>query len=113
MTKKWNLWIDDIRDPRYFAKHDWKEKEFIWATNIGQAEYFCELWGPPQYMALDHDLGYDPNVMCKRCVPEFLSWLQSNYPNSPPEFRIHTANPEGGRNMRAFMESWRKSLNLP
>lgn len=107
--KKWNLWIDDIRNPKTFAG-DWQEKELVWATSVSQAIYFCQLWGPPQFMSLDHDLGWDQSAQCSTTVPEFLWWLQKNYPDSPPDYRCHTANPIGEKNMVSFMESWKKSL---
>lgn len=110
MTKKWNLWIDDIRNPKVFDRDNWQEMEYVWATSVDQAVYFCQLWGPPEFMALDHDLGYDPVAMVNREVPEFLRWLQERYPDSPPRYSIHTANPEGRKSMQAFMNSWKKSL---
>lgn len=109
MTRKWNLWIDDLRNPRLFDRLGWEEMQYIWASTVEQAIYFCQLWGPPEFMALDHDLGTD-YLGNARSVPEFLDWLQRNHPDSPPRYSIHTANPEAGANMRAFMESWKKSL---
>lgn len=111
MTKKWNLWIDDVRDPSFFSQ-DWEEKQYVWATGVEQAIYFCRLWGPPAFMALDHDLGIDPLRGLKREVPEFLTWLQKEYPSDPPDYSCHTANPIGEQNMTSFMDSWKRSLNL-
>lgn len=112
----WKLWLDDIRHPKVFARQqygqDWLEEKYVWAMTIDQAIYYVKLYGPPSFMALDHDLGYDQVAMCERVVPEFLEWLQENHPESPPDYRCHTSNPEGAKNMIAFMESWKKSLTL-
>lgn len=112
----WKLWLDDVRHPKVFAKatygQDWLKEKYVWAMSVDQAIYYVKLYGPPCFMALDHDLGYDPVTLSKRTVMEFLEWLQTNHPDTPPEYRCHTSNPVGEQNMVAFMESWKKSLTL-
>jgi hypothetical protein len=31
---------------------------------------------------------------------------------TPPQYRVHSANPVGSENIKSFMESWKKSIKL-
>lgn len=114
----WNLWIDDMRDPAVVLKPSFvrafpefgmygglllKAEDFIWSKRASDAQRLVKNFGPPKFMALDHDLG-------DHTVFEFLKWLAEEYPNHPPGWRSHSANPEGVKNINAFMQSWHKSL---
>jgi len=106
----WKLWLDDVRNPKIHARleyyQEWEEEKYIWALNTVQAVYYVLMWGPPEFMALDHDLGGSETTI------DFLKWLQEKYPDCPPGYACHTANPVGRENMISFMESWKKSLDL-
>lgn len=108
-----NLFIDDIRDL------DWKEvlasgidptKPWVIARNSAEAKAFVLAHGMPTALALDHDLGELEDGTIDT-VPDFLKWLAYDYwTNEPvPEYTIHSSNPAGCWNMKAFMESWKKS----
>lgn len=122
---KWNLWIDDVRDPHYFLKEradgelpenkfrfylnlGMKADDFVWCLNCDEAIAKVKELGVPTFMALDHDLGLRGNTM------EFLKWLANEYPESPPlHWFSHSGNKSGALNMDSFMTSWILSLSLP
>lgn len=112
---KWKLWLDDLRDPSIESP---EEKDFIWCRDCHQAFYYVRMWGPPDFMALDHDLGIPvyryaiggENAQVET-VMKFLRWLERMHPNSCPEYRVHSANGVGAENIVSFMESWKKALS--
>lgn len=57
-------------------------------------------------MYLDHDLGGSDTAM------DYLKILAYKFPDSPPRYSIHSQNPVGAENIKAFMESWKKSTTL-
>lgn len=120
----WNLWLDDVRDPASCLKHHEfmgrtcaKNPEYqgyiddglrpnnvIWAKTAHEAIELVKVNGMPKYMALDHDLG-------DHTVFSFLNYLtMSNQVAPHPAFwRVHSANIEGAKNIKAFLRSWYKS----
>jgi hypothetical protein len=112
---KWKLWLDDLRDPLIESPN---ERNFIWCRDCAQAMYYVRMWGPPEFMALDHDLGVPvpryaisgANAQSEDSM-KFLRWLERMHPESCPEYRVHSMNPVGQKNIESFMESWKQSLN--
>jgi hypothetical protein len=113
--QEWNLWIDDMRDPAFFLKdplpfYEFQPyhslgmyaQDFIWAKSAKDAIALVKAFGPPKFMALDHDLG-------DHTVFQFLNWLAEEHSDSPPEWECHSANPSGAANVNAFMLSWHKA----
>lgn len=109
---EWKLWLDDERNPEYWAAHigeDWTAELYLWATTVESAKYFVNRFGPPSFMVLDHDLGLNKEG-APETVRSFLNWLaMDNYDSCPGYFPI-TDNPVGKQWIVSFMESWRKSL---
>jgi hypothetical protein len=100
MTYK--LFIDDERFPQ--------DDTWEIVRTVEQAKAIVLLRGLPTVMSLDHDLGGDETTM------QFLLWLTDNYLlECPPDYIIHSQNPVGRENMRAYMELWKKvyEQNLP
>lgn len=102
----WKLWLDDqLADPDTPERHT--PEGFIGATNSNDACELVEGYGLPVFMDLDHDLGGSDTAM------DFLRALVESYPDGPvPEYRVHSANPVGRKNIESFIDSWRKSLEL-
>lgn len=70
-------------------------------------------FGPPEFIDFDHDLGeLEPGFEDK--AMRFLKWLEGAYPYAIDglDYRIHSANPEGAKNIQAFMDSWRRSRSM-
>jgi len=114
-----NLFIDDVRDP-YFreCRLSGVDPRIDWVVvrNSNEAKAaVLERGVMPDRMALDHDLGFVPGIGLDE-TPIFLRWLANEFWDGQakiPEYTIHSANPVGVQRMMAFMESWKKSANLP
>lgn len=101
----YSLWVDDqARDPETPKRH--APEGFVVATSSQEAMDIVDDLGPPDFMDLDHDLGGDDKVIT------FLNYLFELYPDNPPDYRVHSENVEGQKNIISFMESWHKSLKL-
>jgi hypothetical protein len=101
------LWIDDDASTpgmelfRYPPDNTW-----LIATSVSIAKALVEVHGFPEELGLDHDLGNEK-------VMNFLYWLEEKYPESmPPKWSVHSMNPEGAKNITAFMDSWARSRML-
>lgn len=84
-------------------------REFEICRTILEAQNIVRERGMPEFISFDHDLGGDDTAIV------FLKWLAYEYwdGKSPiPDYRIHSANPIGQKNIESFMRSWRKSLDL-
>lgn len=110
MTTPWQLFLDDIREP-YYVYRDSEMPELHpdrWtvARSTEEAKALILAKGMPELMSLDHDLGGADTTMV------FLNWLVREHWNGTtaiPKSRVHSANTVGATNIRAFMDSWRKS----
>ena len=83
------LYLDDIRQ----SPTGW-----LWCKSVEDAIASVTLFGVPEEMDLDHDLG-------KRTGMDFIKWL-SEHSQIVPKWRVHSMNPVGKANMEAFLTSW-------
>lgn len=109
----WQLFLDDIRNPKYVYDEMLDPESEVWHTrwtvarSTEEAKRLVEERGMPSLMSLDHDLGHTDTSMV------FLNWLAREYwdgTNNVPRYRVHSANPTGSANIRAFMDSWKRSV---
>lgn len=104
----WNLFIDDVRFP--YVIYPSRNQAFVVARNVAEAKGLVLRGGMPYYISFDHDLGGDETVM------EFLRWLAYDFYDKNtmeiPQYRIHSANSVGAKNIESFMESWKKSIQI-
>lgn len=102
------IWLDDQSfDPETPDRHP--PKDYVAAETSQQAIAFVKSWGLPEFVDFDHDLGGDDTSM------KFLRYLEMNYNLAnikPFEYNVHSANGEGSKNIKSFMESWRKIYTL-
>lgn len=116
MTYK--LWIDDDAGKEGIA--DWRnppagEPDWKVAHSSDEATAIVINFGLPSFIDFDHDLGMDQFDEEDK-VMRFLGWLSDTYPtgiDSIADYRIHSANLEGAKNIHSFMSSWRRSRALP
>lgn len=102
----WKLWLDDqLDDPDAPTRHT--PAGSVGAKSSAEAIKLVEERGEPFFMDLDHDLGGDDNAMV------FLRWLQRKFPETVPEYVVHSRNVVGEPAIHAFMRSWEKSIGLP
>ena len=129
----WKLFLDDERNPE---SDDW-----IIARSAQEAKDLVMAKGCPNFIAFDHDLGYtipeemkgkNPNdypmaktpigyfregVKIEETGLDFAKWLvkqdqdgKIKFPKSF-DFHVHSANPEGRKNIQSYMDSYLKSKN--
>lgn len=105
------LWIDDqINDPETPFRHP--TKDFVGADSVESAINAVKEFGYPTFLQLDHDLGMDKNGKEIK-VMHFLQWLFDTFPDKlPPDYSVHSKNPEGINNIHSFMNSWKKAYYL-
>lgn len=102
----YTLFLDDERTPhdRYISL-EYRDLKVRVAKSTPDAQAIIELYGWPEYLALDHDLGYEDTTMV------FLNWLKDRWiaegsQRQVPEFTVHSQNPVGALNIRRFMHKW-------
>lgn len=114
--KNWVLWLDDVRNPTVSDQRELWE-EFLktdppfWCSDVDQAIAMIKLHGLPSFMFLDHDLGnmaWDTGMQFLKSLDN-LGYIENN---DPPDYYIISANPVGAANIKAFMESWKKTREL-
>ena len=97
MTYK--LFIDDERNS--------PDNSWVVVRSSNQAIDYIKNNGWPEFISFDHDLGGDDTTIV------FLKKLINIWDNNKiPEYRVHSANPVGTKNIISFIESWKKSLHL-
>jgi len=102
----WKLWLDDQWDePEMPFRHP--TEDFTPARSSAEAIQLVEEKGIPTFISFDHDLGGEDKAIA------FINWLtEMHYDEVVPDYQIHSANPPGRDNIRAKMESWKKSQLL-
>lgn len=95
------MFIDDIRNP---PPGDW-----IVVRSTDEALRYIQTNGMPKFISFDHDLGGDDTSMVFLRKLVDMVW---NGDDIPPDYKVHSANPVGAKNIVAFMDSWKKSMSL-
>ena len=109
------LYLDDIRSP---ITDPWVRKMMRQGYEITQAWSYddfvlsVELDKMPDLISFDFDLGEDSRGFVLpnggTCVRWIIEYCHAN--NVPlPEYRLHTANPEGRKEMHSLLQSALKS----
>lgn len=100
----WKLFLDDERYPP-----DDDGFSYLWriARNVDDAMYYIRTCGMPDFMSLDHDLGY--GKMTGMDFVKTLTWWCDRRGISPTavNYYVHSMNPVGAENMRSYLESWK------
>lgn len=104
---RYGLFLDDdaltpgMEDFRYPDK---KHADFFKvAISNAEAMAIVSEFGCPCLLDLDHDLGDGETAMF------FVKWLYEKYPNEHVMGLVHSRNPEGKKNLEAFMHGWNDS----
>lgn len=106
-SKQMKLWIDD--DAGKPGIESWRnppDASWTVAHSSDEAINLTIAHGFPAEMDLDHDLGDGDTVM------NYLKWLADVYYDRTPVWKVHSRNPEGAKNIVAFLNSWIKSKSL-
>lgn len=122
---KYNLFLDDERIPSGAGKHMknniYYNLDWVIVRNFEEFVNYITLHGLPDIVSFDHDLAqihYDPSTWVQGFVYEektgmdCVKWMVDYCINTGSEFPIwylHTMNPVGRENMRAYITSFLKS----
>lgn len=96
MTYK--LFLDDLRPP--------PDSSWIVVRSVDAAVLYCNSYGIPREMSLDHDLGGGDDA------PAFLRYLidrcidAQDFDPTQIIFNVHSANPVGVKNLNGLWESF-------
>ena len=103
------LWLDDERDPstpiiqqKFLANGD-----EIWVKTVAEAKNMIQK-GNVSFISFDHDLGQEETGYdLARWIEEraFVEGIQ------PPDYRVHSANPVGAKNIDQAMQNAFKYWN--
>lgn len=101
----WKLFLDDERNP---SEPGWTVAR---SSTMGVVKVI-EKARLPKEMSLDHDLGGEDNTMRFLRELHHIWETRGADPDLIPEYRVHSANPVGARNIISFMESWKRSADM-
>lgn len=113
----YRLFLDDERTPQDVFEHIDADlayrEEWVVVRTVAEACSEVERRGFPSSVSFDHDLGED--------VPtgkDFANWLVERDLDTGDmpadfEFRVHSRNPAGARNIRGLMEGYLASRSWP
>lgn len=111
--KGWYMFLDDERELSYLGLTP--EDNVVLCRSSREAARACkDRGGPPSFMFLDHDLGllYPETGLISRGLDttmRFLKWATNQYPDWDFDYDVHSMNPEGCLNIRAFLDSFIRS----
>ena len=100
----WKLYLDDIRHPA--------DTTYIVARTVEEAKQLIEQYGVPEHISFDHDLGVDDRGDLIPDGYDFAKWLvamdMEGVIKLPKNFtfEVHSKNPVGAENIRAYLSSY-------
>jgi hypothetical protein len=105
-----NLWLDDIRDPKKFSKEEW-----VWAKTANEAIVNL-MTGRVAKASLDHDLtqeqmvlgGYNARIHADgvKSGYDVVCWLEQNPEYWPKDgVAVHSQNPVGKERMLKVVQA--------
>lgn len=104
------MFLDDVRAlNEIIGEEEILAREWTVARSSDDAITQVFLFGMPELISFDHDLGGEDTSM------QFLKWLTEEWLDgkfgdcSIPDYQIHSANPVGSANIKSWMETWKKS----
>lgn len=99
----WSLFLDDERHPPRDGRA-WRI-----ARNHSEVVNLIDMFGYPEYVSFDHDLGdFIPNGDGYQ-IAKYLCDLDMNTSHRMPDnfdFYVHSQNPVGAENIRAYMRRY-------
>jgi len=99
------LFLDDLRELSYIGPKDISEWKI--ARSSSEAIGIIKEFGFPEFISFDHDLGEDDTAT------GFLKCWICEFPDVPfPKYAIHSSNPIGSANIKSFIDSYNRSLEM-
>jgi hypothetical protein len=120
----YKLFIDDERLPSHVKWVTLPRGPWVVVRNYDHFVKYITQHGLPSFVSFDHDLGLEHYAQGfagtaptyenykEKTGYECAKWLvehciQHNY--DFPEYQVHSMNPIGGKNIRSYIESYKKS----
>ncbi len=106
----WKLYLDDLRTP--------SDSTFVIARNMADAQKLIMTDGVPTFISFDHDLGIDEHGILLPTGYAFAKWLVEMDMDGVIklgedfDFTVHSQNPVGAENIRAYLNNYMTSKNL-
>src|SRR5579859_2852646 len=123
--KAYNLFLDDVRYPKQVSWINLPLVEWVIVRNFEEFVAYIKCNGCPAIVAFDHDLGPEHYIFdwsgsdtCPSQLSGYdcVKWLVEyceEHNHKFPEYYLHTMNDQGLLNMKGYIESYRKSKELP
>lgn len=126
-TKNYNLFLDDYRQP--IDAYDYTHNQlylmkWIVVKNYDEFVKIVELYGVPQVISFDHDLGRDhykhqsdidydqfTEKTGYHCAKWFIDYCIDNKSKLPATILIHSMNPAGSMNIKSLFDTYNKIYN--
>jgi hypothetical protein len=126
---KYNLYLDDFRDPRdsafYLKNPIYETLQWVVVRDYDAFVKCVEENGIPEVMSFDHDLAsihyqhqsdIDYDIFSEKtgyeCAKWFINYIIDNDLELPKTILIHSMNPVGSANIKSLFDSYIKSLNI-
>lgn len=114
----WQLFIDDERNPMDVKWGTWEDQalyrdgEWIIARDWNEVLELVVSIGFPQMISFDHDLGDSQKTGYE--IAQLLSFMVMDGVKLPQDFqfRVHSKNPVGAENIRSYMNSFMKHMEI-
>lgn len=122
----YKLYLDDLRVPK-MTYPTTSNSDWTLARNYDEFVKVIEKNGLPFFISFDHDLGtehyadahlFKPIDYSKYkektgldCAKWLVEYCMDNK-RTLPKYEVHSANPVGAENIRKYIESYERSINL-
>lgn len=127
INKKYNLFLDDERFPyvsnpelddvsafNYTNYNPFKYEKWVIVRNFNEFTNEVKKRGLPEKVSFDNDLGDVSDDIEKTgydCVKWLCNYCQDNKLKFP-EYYIHSMNPTGSNNMKAYINNYKKYVDI-
>lgn len=108
------LWLDDIRDPnnsiwyyQYIPELDKTVDSLIWVKEYGEFIDYIRLFGLPDEIFFDHDLGNSEEATGFDAAKWLVDYCIENDLDLP-RWSIQSANPVGRENINGLLNNYKK-----
>lgn len=113
MISKYNLFLDDYRYPNDVTWANLPiDQHYSVVRNYKEFVDLITLRGVPKFVCYDHDLADCDNIIEMTgfdCAKWLVAYCFDRNIKHPP-YVVHSLNPEGKKNIEAYINSYNKTL---
>ena len=106
------LFLDDIRTPEMVYTKT-VAKDFVVVRNYAEFVNYIKQNGLPEFISFDNDLGLESNGEIAPDGYAAAKWLvyESGFDIRKLQFKVHSANPVAGEQIRGLLNNYIQFLN--